>query len=169
MDVFSFDAGLTFWTLLTFGCLFAVLARFTFKPLRKIMEERESRVRASLEKAEKARQQAEDLLAKNEEKLTEARSETRRIINDGHRVVAEMKREARDSAKRDADLIVGQARTDIERELQRSLEELKGTVANLSLRIARQVIKENLDEKRHEALADDFVQRLKKSHAVRRS
>jgi F0F1-type ATP synthase membrane subunit b/b' len=41
-------------------------------------------------------------------------------------------------------------------------------VANLSVRVARQVIRGKLDEEQHEQLADDFIDRLKKSHASRK-
>jgi F-type H+-transporting ATPase subunit b len=169
MGRFTFDGGLLFWTLVTFTCLVLLLARFTFGPLRNALKAREDAIRGSLEKAERARDEAEQLIAKNEEQLGRAREEARKIIGEGHRIVAEMKREAEDSARRDADLIVSQARDEIDREVQRSLGDLKTTVANLSVRIARQVIKGKLDEAEHEQLADDFIERLKKTHASRRS
>ena len=165
----SAQPGLLLWTLLTFGVLLLLLSRFAFKPLRKILDQREEAVRGSLEKAQKAGEDAERVLAENEKRLDQAREETRKIINEGHKIVVEMKREAQKSGKREAELIVSQARSEIDRELQKSLRELKGTVANLSVRIARNVIKERLDEKHHEELVDDFIERLKKSHAMRRS
>lgn len=169
MGPLTLDGGLTVWTLITFGCLFLVLARFTFKPLKKILEERERKLRGSLEQAERARAEAERLLAQNDAKLNEAREETRRIINEGHRIVSDMKREAQGHAKEASDALVNQARQEIDRELQRSLEEMKTTVANLSVRIARQVIHDKVDEAEHERLADEFIERLKKSHAAKRS
>ena len=44
---------------------------------------------------------------------------------------------------------------------------MRRTVAGLAVRISRQVIKEELNEDRHTQLADDFVERLKKTHANR--
>jgi len=169
VESLAFDGGLLFWTLLTFGCLFLLLARFTFKPLRKLLQQREDSIRTSLERAELARQEAEKILARNEDKLDQAREETRRIINEGHKVVADMKKESRENAREEADLIVNQARTEIEKERQRSLDDLKSTVANLSVRVARQVIKGRLDEAQHAELADTFIERLKKSHASRKT
>jgi F-type H+-transporting ATPase subunit b len=167
MESLTADAGLMLWTFVTFLCLFAVLAKFAFKPLKKLLDQRETTIRDSIQQAEQAKAQAERVLAQNEERLGQAREETRRIINEGHRIVADMKREAEEKARQESDRIVGQAREEIDKELQKSINELKGTVANLSVRISRQVIKENLDEKRHEELADDFIERLKKSHARR--
>lgn len=167
MEIFKIDGGLTFWALITFACLFLLLARFVFKPLQRILKEREESVACSLKEAERARQEASDLLESNRRELGTAREEARRIINEGHRIVSTMKQEVRDNAKKEADKIVDEARTEIDREMHRSLDDLKSTVAGLSVRISRQIIKDQLDEKRHEELADEFVERLKKRHAGR--
>lgn len=167
MGQFSIDFGLLFWTLVTFACLVALLARFTFKPLQELTERRERTIRDSLDRAERAKQEAEELLGLNDERLSQARDEARRIINEGHKIVAHMKREGEERSRQEADALVNQARVEIDREVQRSLVDLKSSVANLSLRIARQVIKAELDEKKHEQLADEFIERLRKSHASR--
>ena len=159
------DWGLQIWTGVTFIGLFLVLARFVFGPLQKVLQKREDTIRDSLEKAEEAKLSAEKILAENEKKLSEARDETRKILDEGHKMVAKMRREAEDRAKTEADRMVLEARSEIDRELQKSLEELKGTVAALSVRVSRQVLKEELNEQRHEQLVDDFIERLKKSHA----
>ena len=161
----SFDGGLFFWSLVTFGALLYVLARYAFKPLNRILTEREENIRKSLSDAQEAHEQALKVQKENQKALNEVREEAGRIINEGHNVVEKMKREAHDRAKDEADEIVRQARTEIDRELQRRLEDLKGTVANLSVRISRQVLREQIDEDRHQQLADDFVERLKKTQS----
>jgi len=167
MGLLTIDPALTLCTVVTFAGLFLLLARFTFKPLRKMLDEREERIRGSLEDAKAAREEARQLVEENAERLNEAREETRRIITEGHKIVADMKREAEERAREEAEMAIQQARAEIDRELQKSLDELKGTVAGLSVRISRQIIRGSLDEKRHEELADDFIERLKKTHAVK--
>jgi F-type H+-transporting ATPase subunit b len=168
MGALEFSGGLFVWSVITFGCLLLLLARFAFKPVAAALKDREDRIRDSLERAEKVRAQAEELLKSNDERIEEARDEARKIIREGHRIVSDMKHEARESAQREAELIANQARREIDRQLQQSLDELKGTVANLSVRVARQVIRGELDEQRHAQLADDFIERLKKSYASRK-
>jgi F-type H+-transporting ATPase subunit b len=165
MDPTSFDSGLFFWSLATFAVLFLLLAKFTFKPLRKVLDQRESVIRDSLAAAEKSQAESEKTLLLNEEKREEARVESRKIMSEGHKIVSDMKREAQAQTKEEADKAVRQAKEEIDREVQRSLEALKSTVAGLSLRIARQVIKEEMNDARHEELADKFIERLKKTHA----
>jgi F-type H+-transporting ATPase subunit b len=157
------------WTIATFALLVGVLSKFAFKPLSRVLEKREQAIQGSLDKAEQARVQAEKILAENDARLDKARDETRKIIQEGHRIVADMKREASDQSRREADRIVSQARTQIDREVQRRLDDLKGTVANLSVRISRQVLKGEMDERRHEELADELIERLKKAHGTRRN
>lgn len=163
------DPGLMIWTLVTFVLLLLLLSRFAFRPLRRALAEREQVIRDSLERAEQAKREAEDMLRKNEEQLGHARDEARRIIGAGQKVVADMRHETERGAKDEATAIVARARIEIDRELQKSLDELKASVAGLAVRISRQVIKENLDEQRHEQLAEDFIERLKRTYAKRPS
>lgn len=164
MESLSFDPGLMIWTLVTFGGLMFVLARFAFRPLGDLLKQREETIKSSLDRAEKLKQEASELMSRNEEQLGHAREEARKIISEGQRIVADMKKEAEERARKEADLILDRARSDADREFSESLDELRGVVANLSVRISRQVIREELDEEKHKRLADDLIDRLRKSN-----
>jgi F-type H+-transporting ATPase subunit b len=163
------DPGLFIWALIAFGVLLAALAKFAYKPLHAAMKHREETIQASLDEAKQAREQARELLDRNEQQLQAAREETRHIIDEGHRLVDEMKREGEEEARVAAQQILDKSRRELQREAQKSLDELKGAVAGLSVRVARQVMREGIDEKRHEELTDTFIERLKKSYANRDS
>lgn len=157
------DAGLFLWSLITFGLLLFVLSRFAFKPLARLLSERERTIQASLDEARMARDEAKAVRLENEKALAQVREEAGRVIQEGHRVVERMKREAADGARQEAEDVLRQARSDIDREMQKGLDELKSTVVGLSLRVSRQVIGEELNEDRHRRLVDEFVERLKSS------
>jgi F-type H+-transporting ATPase subunit b len=163
METLSFDGGLVFWTLVTFAAMFAVLSRYAFRPLRRLLQEREDAIRRSLKEAQDARDEARRIVSLNEEHLNKAREEARKIMREGQQIVADLKREAQQHAKEEADAIVRQAQEEIDRQVRKSMDDLKGTVANLSVRIAEQVIRDELDEKRHAELVDGFIERLKAS------
>ena len=55
------DPGLFVWTILTFLLLLFVLAKFAWKPLLKMLNDREELIRSSLEDAEKAKEKLEKL------------------------------------------------------------------------------------------------------------
>ncbi len=161
-----FDPGLFLWSLLTFAGLMLILARFAFRPLRGLLAQRELHIRQAVDEAKQARDTAQQLL---ETELRNAHEEARRIIEEGNRMVSEQQKEAEARAREQADELLERARSEIERETRKGLDDLKGTLATLSVRIARQVIRENLDENRHDELADQFIERLKKTrHASER-
>jgi F-type H+-transporting ATPase subunit b len=158
-----FDPGLFLWALATFAGLMLLLSRFAFKPLREMLQRREETIRAAIQQAEAAREEARRLLEQQQAGIAEARQQAREAIEEGHRIVAGIKQEAAEAGRQQTELLLERARTEIENETRKSLDDLKGTVAALSVRIARQIIRENLDEKRHEELADQFIERLKKN------
>ena len=98
----TFDAGLTLWCIITFGILLALLSRFAFKPLRQALDAREARIRQALDDAEKAREEARQMIAANAARLAESRQEARRMIDEGHKLVAQMKREAQQTARHES-------------------------------------------------------------------
>lgn len=169
MGPFSIDAGLTIWSVITFLGLLALLARFAFRPLRRLLDQREATIRDALERSERARKEAEELLAQNARRLEEARDEARRIIAEGQRLANEIRRDAEQRARQEAGALVEQARAEIERETQKALAGLTATVANLSVRVAREVVRRQLDESLHEQLAREFIERLRQTHAKGRT
>jgi F-type H+-transporting ATPase subunit b len=159
------DAGLFVWSLITFGILLFVLSRFAFKPLARLLNQREQAIRESLEEARRARDEARTVREANDKALVQVREEANRIIQEGHRVVERMKREATDGARKEAEDVLRQARTEMDREMRKSLDELKTTVVGLALRVSRQAIGEELNEERHRRLAEEFIDRVTSSHA----
>jgi F-type H+-transporting ATPase subunit b len=159
----NFDPGLLFWSLATFAGLMFLLSKFAFKPLRHLLSQREASIQNAVDEAKAARDAAQKLIEQHRAELDQARSEARSIIDEGSRLAASQRKEAEQRAKEQANQIIDQARSEIERETVKSLDELKNTLANLSIRISRQIIRENLDEKRHAELADQFIERLKKT------
>ncbi len=159
----NFDPGLFLWSLATFAGLMFLLSKFAFKPLRELLAQRENTIQKAIDDAKEARDSAQKMIEEHRAQLQTARLEARSIIDDGNKMVAEHQKEAEVRAKAQADQLIDRARGEIERETQKSLDDLKSTLATLSVRISRQVIRENLDDDRHSELADQFIDRLKKT------
>ena len=65
------DPGLFIWTILTFLLLCFALAKFAWKPLLKALESRENDIQASIEDAEKAKSELENLNQEAEKIIAE--------------------------------------------------------------------------------------------------
>lgn len=76
----QFDATF-FAQILNFLILLFILAKFAYKPLMKVLDERRARVANDLETAEKTRVEAEALKEQYSKQLAEARTEATAIID----------------------------------------------------------------------------------------
>ncbi|HET8579605.1 MAG TPA: ATP synthase F0 subunit B, partial [Nitrospiraceae bacterium] len=70
-----FFPSLIFWEFVSFGILLWVLYKFALPPILNILEERERKIRESLEQAERHRSEAEVKLREYEAKLNAASRE----------------------------------------------------------------------------------------------
>ena len=156
------DPGLFVWTILTFLLLLFVLAKFAWKPLLKILNDREELIRSSLEDAEKAKEKLEKLNAEGEAIINQARSEAQSILSEGKAAAAKLKDETLDVAKEQAKQIASEAEKQINIEKDKAIAEIKSEVVNLSMRIAEKLINKNISPEDNKALIDESLSNIKK-------
>jgi len=154
------DPGTIIWTIITFVILAFLLGRFAWRPLLRILEERETTVRDSLEQARKARAEAEEALRRNQEILAGARRETAAIIELGKREGEALRGEILAQARKEAMDLVEQGKRQIQLEQKQAMEQLRGQVADLAIQAAERIIVRSLDDKKHRDLVDDYVRSL---------
>ena len=151
------DPGLFVWTILTFLLLLTVLAKFAWKPLLKMLKDREELIRSSLEDAEKAKEKLERLNAEGEAIINQARSEAQSILSEGKTAAAKLKDETLDVAKEQAKKIASEAEKQINIEKEKAIAEIKSEVVNLSMSIAEKLINKNISPEDNKALIDESL------------
>lgn len=151
------DPGLIIWTLITFGLLLVLLGKFAWKPIIKTLQEREEKIRHSLEEAEKARRDAEGLIAKNNEVLAQAEREAQDIARKAKETAEKLKNEIAEQAKIEAAKLLLTAKKEIANEKNSALAFLKNEVAGMAVQAAGKIIGANLDADKHKKLVDDFI------------
>ena len=156
------DPGLFVWTILTFLLLLTVLAKFAWKPLLKMLKDREELIRSSLEDAEKAKKKLERLNAEGEAIINQARSEAQSILSEGKAIAAKLKDETLDVAKEQAKQIASEAEKQINIEKDKAIAEIKSEVVNLSISIAEKLINKNISPEDNKALIDESLSNIKK-------
>ena len=155
------DPGLFVWTILTFLLLLFVLAKFAWKPLLKMLNDREELIRSSLEDAEKAKKKLERLNAEGEAIINQARSEAQSILSEGKAAAAKLKDETLDVAKEQAKQIASEAEKQINIEKDKAIAEIKSEVVNLSMSIAEKLINKNISPEDNKALIDESLSSVK--------
>ena len=156
MDLVTPQIGLLFWTVLIFLVLVFLLAKFAWKPILKMVEERTKNIEDALNSAENAKKEMAGLKAENEQIMKEARAERDKIVREAREMKDE---ESKETAKAEADKILAQARKLIDDEKRAAMNELKDQVASLSIEIAEKILTKELSDKKKQAeLIDDILQ-----------
>ncbi|HEY2156849.1 MAG TPA: ATP synthase F0 subunit B [Isosphaeraceae bacterium] len=79
-NILAVEAPLAIWTVVVFGILLLILGRFAWKPMMKALHDREEHIEHCLLEAEKARNEAERLMAENQKNMAKAAEQVRATI-----------------------------------------------------------------------------------------
>ncbi|HHY60100.1 MAG TPA: F0F1 ATP synthase subunit B [Clostridia bacterium] len=139
--------------LITIGILYII----GYKPVTKLLLEREQQIEGAINEAAQKREEAYALLSKYEEQIQNARSEAQAIIANATKVGEEMKEEIIRNAQQEAAKMLERAKTEIEMEKARALKEIKEEMATLVVLAAGRVINKELTLQDHERLIHDFI------------
>ncbi len=154
------DPGLFIWTILTFLVLLYILAKFAWKPLLAMLDKREETIRKSLDDAEKARLELEQMQIKSEDIIAQARSEAQAILQEGKAITERLKEDVLNKAKEKSDEIVANAQKIIQTEKDRAIGEIKSEAVDISISIARKLISKNLSKEDNKQLIEDALNRI---------
>ncbi len=154
------NPGLILWTILTFILLVLLLKKIAWKPLLDALHKRENNVRMSLERAEQARSEAEQLLEENRRQIATAEQEGRRILNESRELSEKLRNELVEKAHEQSQKMIRQAREEIERDKEAAVARLRGEVADLAIKAAGKILDETLDETRHRKIIDTYLKDL---------
>jgi len=161
----SVNPGLIIWTIVTFLVLVFLLSKFAWKPIISALESREKAIRDAIKGANRAREEAQDLLRQHEELIGKAEAEAREIIQAARETSEQVRREAEVAARAESQRLLDQARRDIQNAKEAALRDIRDTVADLAIRAAAKIVQESLDSERHRKMIDDLIERLPETRA----
>lgn len=155
MELVTPGIGLVFWMLLAFTLLFMVLKKFAWKPILKILRERDEHIAQSLKAADNARLEMQKLQQDNEKILAEARRERDALLAEARLVKEKMINDARTTAQEEASKIMLQTKDAIEKEKQLAILEMKHKIAEFSVDVAGKILRRELspENKQNEYLS----------------
>ena len=158
MGFLSIDTGTILFTLLNTLILFFGLKHFLFKPVQKILEERQAEVDKSLKDAEDARTRAEAAEAEYAEKLAAAQEESAEMVRKATRRAQQRSDEIIAEAKADAAGIRAANEEELAREKRRAQIELRSEVSGLAVAVAEKVVGREINPEDHARLIDEFIE-----------
>jgi len=152
MSLVTPEPGLLIWMLISFAIVFFILRKYAWKPVLKMLYEREEGIEKALKEAENARKSVEKLQTEHDRILNEACIEREKIFREAHEIKEKIVSEAREQAIMEKDKILNSARMTIESEKNVAIKEIRNVAAELSVQIAEKIIRRELsnDQKQKE-------------------
>jgi F-type H+-transporting ATPase subunit b len=143
--------------LLTFAILVWFIMKYVWPPITKAMHERDKKIAAGLEAAERSKRELEQAEHKALSLVREAKVEAAQVIDMAHKRSSQIVEEAKETAREEGSRIVARAQDDIAREVNQAKEALRKQLATLAVAGAEKIIRRNLDASAQTALLDEFV------------
>ena len=157
------NPGLIIWTIVTFLILVFILKKVAWKPILSALDQREKDIKDSLEKAEKAKEDAQRILDENQATLAKAEEESKKIIEQSRSYAENLKEQMLKESKEQAKKIVEDAAEEIDRRKDSAFEELKDQVAKIAVNAAEKIMKQNLDADKNKHIVDSYLKDVMKN------
>jgi len=149
--------GLMLWTLIAFGITYYVLSKLAFPRIAEALDKRRRAIDESIDSAARTKKEADELLVEYRARLKEAREQADDIVSRSRRAADAMQDESKAEAKRYRDELMESTRRDIETETQRSLDQIRKEVANLTVIATEKVMRKSLDDDDHRRLIEEAL------------
>lgn len=159
------DPGLFIWTIATFLVLLFLLSKFAWKPLLQALENRQDMIRKSLDDAEQAKNELQQVQEESNRIVTKARVDADAIIANSRADAAKLQEELRGKARLEADGIIKNAERQIQQQTDRSLAQIRKEAVDLSLMVASKLIQRNISKEDNEALIENTLNQIQPPQA----
>jgi F-type H+-transporting ATPase subunit b len=149
--------GLMIWTLVLFLFTMWVLSKVAFPKIQEALDKRANTINESIEAAERQRKESDELLAEYRGRLAEAREQADDIMARARKSAETAEAEAAVSGKEKRDELVEAANREIEAQTRRSLDEIRQTIADLTVVAAEKVTRKSLNPEDQKRLVEEAL------------
>jgi len=151
------DTGLLFWMALVFIIVLAILWKWGFPVIVKMVNDRKAYIDDSLQKAHEANEKLANIRIESESMLQEAREKQAQILKEAADTRDAIVLKAQDKAKDEGARLISEAKAEIDSEKQNAIREIRAQVAELSVQIAEKILRKKLDSDEKQM---DMIDRL---------
>lgn len=149
-----------FGQLITFAILVWFTMKYVWPPITKALHERETKIAAGLEAAERSQRELVEAEHKALNILREAKQQANHVIDQAHKRSSQLIDEAKENARQESGRIIQHANDEIVREVSQVKEALRKQLATLAVAGAEKIIQQNLDASAQTALLAEFVSEI---------
>jgi F-type H+-transporting ATPase subunit b len=165
IDIHRYDLGI--YTLIVFGVLFYILAKFAWGPFTEGLRKREEGILAIRDEAARARREAEDIRTKLQAEFAAANDKIRAMLEEARRDADDLRAREREAGSRDAAAERDRAKREIDAAKDAALQEIYQQSVQLAALMSSKAIGRNMTPDDHSRLVEEALAELKDG-AIRR-
>lgn len=164
MGEFEALLGVNPWTALfalaNFLFLFFMLRKFLFKPVMKMIDDRQKEIDDLYKDAEDAKKDAQAKQQEYDRKLSSAQQTSEQLVREAVARGQSREEEILRQANAQASAMMDKAADDIAREKKKAVNDAKDEISVIALSIAGKVVGRELNDADHARLVDGFIEEL---------
>ncbi len=140
--------------------LFLIMSYFLFNPARKMLQDRQDKIRGELEDAKQNMENAQSLKEEYEAKLKDVDKEAQEILADARKRALANESQIVAQAKEEARRILERARTEAELEKQKMADDVKKEMVTIASLMASKVVAAAVDTTVQNRLIEDTLKEM---------
>ena len=146
---------------INFIILLALLGKFLYRPVLKMLDERTQKVKESMEWAETIKRDYEQAKVEVQRQIDRGRQEAQAIIAQALQKGESLKEEAKREASLQAKAIVEKARVELGSERDKMVEDLRKEFVSLLILASEKVIRQTLDKEKQSRLIEETLAQIR--------
>lgn len=159
-EFLNIDLFTALFTLANTVALFLVLKKFLWKPVLKMIDDRQKEIDDLYADANNAKASAEAMEQEYTQKLAQATDTGERLVKEAVLRGQSRQEEIIRNAQAEADAIRKKANADIDREKKKAIQDAKNEISGIALAIAGKVVGKELTDRDQTQLVDQFIDEL---------
>ena len=140
--------------------LFLIMSKLLFNPARKLLADRQEKIRSDIASAAGDKEEAEKLRAQYEEKLKNVDKETEAILSEARQKALKNEAKIIADAKEEAAAIIARANEEAALEKKRVADEMKQEMISIAAMMAGKVVAANIDTTIQDSLVEDTLREM---------
>lgn len=157
MQLVTPDIGTLFWMLLSFSIVLIILKKFAWKPILKMLKDRENNIDHALKSAKETKLEVEKLKAENEKLMRETHIKAEIMITEAKELGDKIIEDSKLTAEAESDKIIREAQKTIQNEHKAAINQIKNEIAEFSIQISEKILSEKLN---HKELQEKYINKL---------
>lgn len=160
LDVISINIWQIVVSLLNLVILFLLVKKFLYKPVKKMLNERQANIDKQYSDADEAKAKALENQKLYEEKLSAAATEADGIVQSAVDTAKAREKEIIEDAKAKAEGIVLKAENDAKLAVLKAEDGIKQEIINVSTILTEKVLEREITQADHKNLIDSFIDNM---------